>query len=169
MVTVVAGCRGENLGEEADPNGRFDSLSPHQPGDFDGMEPAADELGVLQNLEATVISAWRRHGDMTDYVAGRAYQAAFERYRAEARGHTLKPNALTGLDREVFDALIERCELRLGRGGLEASPSEPNPPVPPIPLTKLVDCLRTLLGSVERHTKDGGRQGYLTFVGRFMP
>jgi hypothetical protein len=55
-------------------------------------------LDVLQNLELAVVEVWRSHPDMTDYVAQRAYEAAFEWYRAEVRGHLPKPPSLSGLD-----------------------------------------------------------------------
>jgi hypothetical protein len=57
------------------------------------------------------------------------------------------------------------CELRLGR----PTPLETDGgPIPPIPVSELVDCLRQLRKSVERHTNAGGRQGYLTFVSQFV-
>ena len=123
-------------------------------------------LEVLQNLEFAVVEVWRKHPDMTDYVAQRAYEAAFEWYRAEARGHSPKPPSLSGLDQITFDALKDVCELRLGRGEslLGAAQSLPAVPVP-----VLVDCLRELRRSVERHTKLEGRQGYLNFIDGFLP
>jgi len=130
------------------------------------MKWGRDNLDILQNLEFAVIEVWRRNRDMSDHVAVRAYEAAFEHCRAEARGHSSKPCILTGLDREVFDAVTAMCEFRLGRAALADGPSEA---IPPIPVSKLVDGLRELIKSVERHTKLGGRQGYLTFGDGFLP
>ena len=39
----------------------------------------------------------------------------------------------------------------------------------PVTLERLVDYLRELQRSSERHTSLGGRQGYLNFVRGFMP
>ena len=125
-----------------------------------------ENLDVLQNLEFSVVEVWRAHPEMTDYAALRAYEAAFQFYRAEARGHTPKPHGLTGLDATVFDAIKGMCEFRLGRG---AQPVDAPESVPPVPVETIVDCLRQLSKSVERHTKTGGRQGYLTFVDGFLP
>ena len=125
-----------------------------------------ENLDILQNLEFGVVQFWRAHREMTDYSALRAYEAAFQLYRAEARGHTPKPHGLTGLDVTVFDTIKGICEFRLGRGG-QATDAPEN--VPPVPVEKIVDCLRNLSKSVERHTKDGGRQGYLTFIDQFLP
>ena len=73
------------------------------------MMPPEEDSGILQNLEFAVARLWRRHPEMTDYVAQRAYEAAHQRYRGEARGHAPKPCALTGLDRETFDAISAIC------------------------------------------------------------
>src|SRR5262249_38091009 len=125
------------------------------------MNPEPKNLDVLQNLEFAVVNVWRQHPEMNDYAAGRAYEAAFEHYRAEARGHQPKGCALTGLDREAFDAVKSMCEMRLGRTHERASDGGA---LPAIPVPELVDCLRQLRKSVERHTKADGRQGYLSFV-----
>lgn len=130
------------------------------------MKWGPDNIDILQNLEFSVIEVWRRHPEMSDHVAARVYDTAFEHYRAEARGHQPKPCPLTGLDREVFDAVTAMCEFRLGRAAIT---TVPDGPVPPIPVTKLVDCLRELRKSVERRTQLGGHQGYLTFIERFLP
>ena len=129
------------------------------------MNSEPKNIDVSQNLEFAVIEVWRRHREMSDHVAARAYAAAFERYRGEARGHQPKPSALTGLDLEVFDALVGMCEFRLGRTPMKSAEDEA---MPPIPVNEIVDCLGELRKSVERHTRHDGRQGYLTFVNRFL-
>ena len=103
---------------------------------------------------------------MSDYVALRAYEAAFQLYRAELRGHTPKPHGLTGLDAEAFEGVKAMCEWRLGR---RDDPGLGAESMPPVSLNRIVDCLRELAKSVERHTKVGGRQGYLTFIDKFLP
>lgn len=130
------------------------------------MPPDDRNLDVLQNLEFAVVEVWRKQPEMTDYVAQRAYEAAFERYRAEARQRPHKPSPITGLDRTAFDALTATCEWRLGRG---PGPTGEAPNSPPILVGELVDCLGKLKKSVARHTKVQGRQGYLTFIGAFLP
>jgi len=130
------------------------------------MKSTDDNLDVLQNLEFAVCEVWRRHPEMTDHVARRAYEAAFELYRAEQRGRTVRPHTLTDLDREAFDALKAVCEWRLGRGEAPVPGAEK---IPALPIDALVECFGELRKSVERHTKLGGRQGYLTFIGRFLP
>jgi hypothetical protein len=58
------------------------------------------------------------------------------------------------------------CEIRLGR---KADPDEKMAALPPVPLEKLVGYLRELARSVERHTLISGRQGYLTFIDKYVP
>ena len=122
-----------------------------------------EDVGILQNLEFMMMSVWKKHPEMTDHVAARAYEAAYERYRAEARGHQPKPVTLTGLDREAYDAVTEMCEIRLGRQASGAFDG-----IPPVEISRLAECLRELRKSVERHTRFSGRQGYLNFVSRFI-
>ncbi len=124
-----------------------------------------ENLDVLQNLEFSVIQVWRENPEMTDYAALRAYEAAFHWYRAEARGHTPKPTELTGLDAAAFTAVKRICEFRLGRADL---PEAVGKKILPIKVESMVDCLRELSRSVERHTRADGRQGYLTFVASFL-
>ena len=60
------------------------------------------------------------------------------------------------------------CEKLLASG---ANPVKgmPEGNTNPLRLEKLVEYLRELTRSVERHTKLGGRRGYLEFVRRFIP
>jgi hypothetical protein len=125
-----------------------------------------DNIDVLQNLEFAIVQVWRGHPEMTDYVAVRAYEAAFQLYRSELRGHQPKPVNLTGQDAIAFESLRAMCEFRLGRGSPQVLGPEK---IAPIAVEQLVDCLREPKKSVERHTRIEGRQGYLTFIQRPVP
>ena len=133
------------------------------------MKPSEDHLDILQNLEFAIVAVWRAHPEMTDYVAQRACEAARQFYRAEWRGHPPKPPALTGLDAAAFEALKRMGEFRLGRDPGPPPREGEHVPVPPITVETLVACLQELAKSVERHTRSGGRQGYLTFIDGFLP
>jgi len=133
------------------------------------MKWQQENLDVLQNLESAIMEVWRAHPEMTDHSALRAYEAARQYYRAELRGQPSKPPALTGLDAEAFARVQQMCEFRLGRDpGPPPAAAQDEGPLPPLPLEKLLACLRELAKSVERHTRLGGRQGYLQFVDRFV-
>jgi len=132
------------------------------------MKFAEENLDVLQNLEFAIVEVWRANPEMTDYAALRAYEAARQFYRAEQRGSPTGPPALTGLDAAAFEALKQMCEFRLGRAPGPPPVAGKDVPVTTIPLEKLVACLQELAKSVERHTRSGGRQGYLTFIDQFL-
>lgn len=132
------------------------------------MEFEEKNLDLLQNLEFSIVDVWRTHPALTDYAVLRVYEAALQIYRDEARGYAPKPHTLTGLDNAAFESLKSMCDWRLGR---RANPSVGGgtPEIPPVPLDQVLDCLRTLIKSVKRHTQIGGRQGYLAFIDKFLP
>ena len=80
------------------------------------MEFSDDKLYILQSLEFSVLTIARANPAMSDHVALRAYEAAFQFYRSEARGHVAKPPQMTGLDATTYDSVRAMCEFRLGRG-----------------------------------------------------
>jgi len=125
-----------------------------------------ENLAILQNLEFSIAMVWRAHPEMTDYSALRAYDAAFKYYRDQSRGRTAKPPELKGLDATAYQALAEMCEIRLGR---RAGPSDEKSDIPVVTLERIVECLRELGKSVERHTAISGRRGYLEFIVQFLP
>lgn len=127
------------------------------------MSPTEDYQDVLQNIEAAVAEVWRGHGELTNYAVMRAYEAAIARYNAEARQQAPKPATLTGLDATLYQRVSAICDWRLGRAG---SPDLPK--VEPVPVEDLVACLRKLHKSVEFWTKQGGRQGYMRFIEKFV-
>ena len=129
------------------------------------MKWAEDKLAVLQNLEFSIANVRRKQPEMTDYTAQRAYDAAYQFYRAVKRGHQPKPHGLDGLDAKAFEAVKAMCDYRLGQGPCPADGPEN---ITAIPLELLLECLRELEKSVQRHTKLSGRQGYLNFIEQFL-
>jgi hypothetical protein len=127
------------------------------------MKPTDENLDVLQNLEFSVVEIWRANREMSDYTALHAYESCFQFYRDELRGHPPKPHTLTGLETTTFEAVKAMCEFRLGRGPMAGADK-----LPAVPLETITNSLRKLAKSVARHTKQGGRQGYLTFIDRFL-
>ncbi len=105
------------------------------------MKWTEDNLDVLKSLEFSIVEVWRAHPEMSDYTAQRAYEAAFQIYRAEQRGHQPKAPILAGLDAIAFASLRATYEFRLGRNA-ELFPEIGH--IPPVPIEKMVDCLREL-------------------------
>ncbi len=127
-----------------------------------------EDLPALHELESAVLVFWRRQPELTNYVALRAYEAAYQHYRDRARGHEPKPVALSGSDLELFHTIQPVCEklLSTGAAGMKGL-STGN--TPPLSVEKLVAYLRELHRSVERHTELGGRRGYYDFLEQFIP
>jgi hypothetical protein len=116
---------------------------------------------ILQNIEAAIVSVHRAHPEMLDYDVDGALEGLVALYTAEQRGRTAREPVLHGPRREVFGAVRAICEWRLGRGSGPAA-------VEAVSVDVLVACLKRIRTSVERHTRDGGRQGYLTFIRRYV-
>ncbi len=125
------------------------------------MDPVKDHLDVLQNIEACVAQVWRKHPEMTNYAVARAYDAAIAHYRMVERSQTPKPPNVTGVDAEIFAGVQAACDMRLA--GLPAED------MPPICAEDLLACLRKLRKSVDLWTEQGGRQGYLKLIEKFVP
>jgi hypothetical protein len=127
-------------------------------------------LDVLQNIEFAIIRVARQHPDMTDWQTLAAIEALVRVYRAEAAGQEPRPARLTPLGQEVFDAVHAICEWRLGRNDLlddEGNPVDLS--VRHLEVDEIVACLQRIRRSIQRWTKQGGRQGYLTFIDQFLP
>jgi len=116
-------------------------------------------IDILQNLEFTVVQMWKDDAELVDAEIGRAYEAAFQRYRAESRGHAPKPVSLAGRELALYEALVDMAESRR---------SERQNPGSPEAAAVFMDCFRELGRSVERHGRTGGRRGYLEFIKQFL-
>ena len=127
-----------------------------------------EDLPALRELESTIVRIWSGHEEMNDYSAGCAYDAAYQLYRARLRGREPRPPALNGLDFDIFNAVRQVCEKLLASGA-DPVKGMPNGNTNPVNVEKLVEYLRELTRSVERHTKLEGRCGYLEFVRKFIP
>lgn len=123
---------------------------------------------ALRELESCILRVWDDHSEMNDYTVGRAYEAAYKFYRTVSRGGQPAPPPLKGLDLETYNAVHGVCEKLLATGAALFTEMPKAANTKPLTAEKLVDLLRELSRSVERHTKIDGRQGYLEFVSKFI-
>jgi hypothetical protein len=121
---------------------------------------------VLQNIEFAIVSVHRGQPGLLDYDVEAALEALVSRYGGEARGRAPREPALAGLRREVYDRVLSICEWRIGRAPLDGELADEDERKT---AEELAACLKKIRGSVQRWTKERGRQGYLTFVARFLP
>jgi len=124
---------------------------------------------VLQNIEFAIVNTFHQHPELVDLEVEAAVNALVSQYKAEQRGRTAVSPQLAPLGGEVFSAVKGMCEWRLGREGLisEQDKSEMVHP-DPVSLDEVVACLQRIRKSIRLWTKQGGRQGYLTFVDQFI-
>ena len=124
-----------------------------------------DYLGVLQNIEFGIMTAYRKYPDLSDYDVMRALEPLIQRYRAEKTGHEIKKCSLDEKEQLVFDLMQEACELNLGRMPIFAMFKKP-PDVRTI--DEIIACLKRVLKSVNRFNRLNGPQGYLKYVSNFI-
>jgi len=125
---------------------------------------------VLQNIEFGIVQVYRDHPEMTDWQALDAVEAVLRKYQAETRGRQARLPTLDLVAEEARDRVETMCEWRLGRAApfmdeeeqrLEISPE-------PISLDEIIACLKRIRKSIKYWKRQGGQQGYLTFVEPFI-
>lgn len=126
------------------------------------------DLPALRELESVVVRFWTSTPTLNDYAVGRAYDAAHQHFRALTRGRQPQPPPLIGLELDLFNAVRGACE-KLLQSGANPLPGMSSGNTQPLPHDLLLPYLRKLAHSVERHTRLGGRTGYLEFVRGFVP
>ena len=124
---------------------------------------------VLQNIEFGIVQVYRSHPKMTDWEALSAVEALVRVYNAEAKGREITPPSLVPLAEEVYGSVKMMCEWRLGRETPFQDEGAPvDLPVELVSLDEIVACLKRVRKSINRWSRDAGRQGYLTFVSQFI-
>lgn len=145
------------------------------------MAPEAFEekyLDVLQNIEAGIVSVYRRHPQMLDWDALKAIETLIREYQAEQTDRPVPDVDLKALPQEVYDSVKAMCEWRLGRNQAQKeekkslfklrSKKSDELPIEPKTREEIVLCLKRIRKSIERWNKRSGRQGYLDFISEFI-
>ncbi len=126
-------------------------------------------LDVLQNIEFAIVSVYLERPELLDYDVDVVVAALIKQYGAEVQQRQVTPPRLTEPRQELYDSIAAMCNFRLGRTALMAKDGEEAfPDLPPLTVDEIVQCLKRIRKSVQIWTKQGGRQGYLTFVGQFI-
>ena len=111
----------------------------------------------LMQLEFAVLGFFDDHPELTDAMVDNAYEELARRYRAEATAHEYKPGKLDGLRLELHDTLLPIAEMLVGR-------PDNVMPYAPVSAEALNEMFRRLRASLRKWSREGGRQGYLTFL-----
>jgi hypothetical protein len=123
-------------------------------------------LDMLQNIEFAIIQVYRADKSVLDIDVKDAVDALVRHYHAEEEQRTPPVRRLGDRAQRVFSSVQETCEWRLGRA---VGPGETELETSTVPVSTLVECLRKIQKSVPRWSQQGGRQGYLNFIGEYLP
>lgn len=129
-----------------------------------------ENLNTLHAIERCVARTWRQQPALTDHMVKRIYEGLAAHYRALASGREpVDPTTdADGAEGEVFTRLLALCEELRQSGAAEiGAADEKEERGDPLDAETLHRCLRRLMRSVDKATKRGGVQGYLTFIQQF--
>jgi len=133
------------------------------------MNVEEEYADLLQNIEFVIVRIFRREPMLVDFDVENAVNGLITKYQAQAQSHEPRLPKLNERPKEVYDAVETICEWRLGSEAiLSAEMKALGPRLEPVSLDVIVACLKRIRKSIQRWNKQGGRQGYLTFVQRFV-
>ena len=144
--------------------------------EYRGIETEHED--VLQNLEAAIVTIDKANTDLTDLEVLDALDNLIRAYTAEENGRPTPFMRLSPLKRQVYDAVKDMAEWRMGRTqeasssrALVKSDSEKLRLKMPTPITleELLACLKRIRLSIKRWNGSNGRRGYLEYVRNFLP
>ena len=133
------------------------------------MDVEKDHLDVLQNIEFAIVSVHQRQPALVDFDVDAALNALMAYYQARAVGREARPVRLNERAQQVYEMMETMCEWRMGNDVLVSKDMRKRgPQLTPVSVDVIIACLKRIRKSVEKWNKQGGRQGYLTFVEQFV-
>jgi hypothetical protein len=123
---------------------------------------------VLQNIEFSIIQIYRNDPDLIDAEVLTAIEALIRFYSAEAQGKSFSTRQVRGLSKQVMESVQSMCEWRLGRAAPYEQETKSIESPPPKTIDEIVVCLKRIQSSIKFWSQKGGRQGYLSFVQKFI-
>lgn len=124
-------------------------------------------LEVFQDIETAIMSVYHDHPELADYNVENAIAGLFRVYQARLKDHPVPKLTLNGLEQELYDAVKEVCDRRLGEKQGEEEESVEAATALNTP-DEIAACLKRIRKSVTFWTKSGGRQGYLNYISIFL-
>ena len=124
---------------------------------------------ILQNIEFAIADTFRHRPALCDYDVMHVLEAVADAYTGERIGRPPRKFNLTELEAELRDEVRAMCEWRLGRGDFPSDREHDGPQPDPVAVDDIIWCLKHIGKSVKFWNKEGGRQGYLTFVTPYLP
>jgi hypothetical protein len=121
-------------------------------------------MDVLQNIEFAIVQTYREHPGLSDSDVKRVLEALIDIYTAEKLHRPPRYVITSELGRALDAHVRPMCEWRLGR----AAPVSNLPADRTITIDELVLCFKRLIKSINLWTREGGPQGYLHYIVRFV-
>ncbi len=131
------------------------------------MRIEEEHLDVLQNIETVIVIIYRKHPEMTDYDVDKVYAVLISNYRNGITDKLLIMPA-GNLSILVYEQIVTICNWRLGRSSILDKKGKPLFMPELLTTETIILCLKRLRKSVETWSKQGGRQGYLTYISQFF-
>jgi hypothetical protein len=133
------------------------------------MDVEKDHLDVLQNIEFAIVSVHQQQPTLVDFDVDAALNALIAHYHSQGLDRPARQPNLNERAKQVYEMVQAMCDWRLGDETLLSADMKRRGPRPePVSVDVIVACLKRIRKSVEKWNKQGGRQGYLTFVERFV-
>lgn len=130
------------------------------------MPVEEEHLDVLQNIEMAINVVYKDHPELSDFHVDSALEALGRTYQREKIGGApVLPKP--GLPQEVYKAVKNICEWRLGRENIVDEEGQPMG-IEPLTVDEIQACLKRLRKSIDLWTKHGGSQGYLKYISQFL-
>lgn len=120
-------------------------------------------MDVLQNIEFAIASIYQANSELTDFGVDKALAGLIRVYQARMKEQAAPKLTLKDIEQQVYDAVKNMCDWRLGETqGPELERLAPKTP------DEIVACLKRIRKSISLWTRQGGRQGYLTYIAHFI-
>ena len=124
---------------------------------------------ILQNIESAITTVFSGNSGLVDRDVISALEALINGYTREKSGRMSSAVAPPGRARIVYEQCRRVCEWRLGRQPLNVGESTKDDPRPgELAVLEIILCLKRLRKSVRFWHAEGGPQGYLQYVRRFL-
>jgi hypothetical protein len=124
---------------------------------------------VLQNIEAAIVHVYRQRRNLLDYDVEEALNTLILYYKAQQQQRAATPHRLTERPEYIYQEVKQVCDWRLGRESLtERWPSGSGAEVEPLQVEEIIACLKRIRKSLQHWNKQGGRQGYLQFIEKYI-
>jgi hypothetical protein len=133
------------------------------------MKIEEEYADVLHNIEMAILTVYEGNTELTDSDVLKAIDLLMNAYEREKRGRVGVTPMPSGRANAVYEQCRRICEWQLGRQLLnENEAGNEGAQGGDLTLPGLMLCLKRIRKSIRMWHKEGGRQGYLSYVSDFL-